>query len=305
MATITIFGGSGFLGRYVVAAFAKKGHQIKVVSRDPEHAKFLKPLGDVGQIRTLSANLNDESAVNDAIVGSDIVINCVGILAENGFQKFDKIHHLAVERIARLSKKNGATKLIHVSAIGADDDSQSKYAMTKASGESAVIEAFPSATIVRPSLIIGPEDQFFNRFATLARIMPALPLIGGGMTRFQPVYVGDIAQAILKISSQKSSEGKIYELGGPKVYTFKELMAFTLKAINKKRLLFSIPFPFAYAQGAILQILPKPLLTVDQVKLLKRDNIVGRDEFTFADLEITPQAIEPIAEKYLERFRCD
>lgn len=304
MATVTIFGGSGFLGRYIVAAFAKKGFQIKVAVRDIESAKFLKPLGDVGQISLMRANVNDADSICEVIQGSDVVVNCVGILFQSSFQKFDSLHHIAAKNIAESSAQNGVKKLIHVSAIGADDQSDSKYARTKALGEQAVIKCFPAATIVRPSIIVGPEDDFFNRFAGLARILPALPLIGGGLTRFQPVYVGDLAQAILKMAITPESDGKIYELGGPKVYTFKELLQFMLKVIGRKRLLLPVPFPVATVQGAVFQMCPKPLLTVDQVRLLKKDNIVGRDAYTFDDLKMEPQAIEPIVQSYLQRFRC-
>ena len=247
----TVFGGSGFVGRYIVKRLAKEGWVVRVAVRDTEKAHFLQPYGNVGQIVRMPVPIQDEEAVREAVDGADAVFNAIGLLFEpGGAQTFDEVHVNGPERIARLSAETGVKRLIHVSAIGADSGSESVYARTKAEGEDAILKAFPQATILRPSIVIGPEDGFLNFFAQMARISPALPLIGGGKTRFQPVYVGDVADAAMTAVRESKTKGKTYELGGPKVYTFKQLMELMLKEIRRKRLLLPIPFGVAQMQGS-------------------------------------------------------
>ncbi len=300
----TVFGGSGFVGRYIVKRLAKEGWVVRVAVRDPEAAHFLQPLGNVGQIIRMPVRVQDEAAVKWAVEGADAVFNLVGILHEpGGEQTFEAVQRQAPGIIARAAAEAGAKRLIHVSAIGADAKSPSAYARTKALGEQAVREAFPGATILRPSIVIGPEDQFFNRFAAMARLSPALPLIGGGKTKFQPVYVGDVADAAMKALHDAQTKGQTYELGGPRVYTFKELMRLLLKAIRRRRLLLPIPWQVAEMQAFFAEWLPEPPLTRDQVKLLRQDNVVAAEAKGFADLSLKPQAIEVILPTYLERYR--
>ena len=288
---VTIFGGSGFIGRYVVERLADKGWTIRVAVRHPRGANFLKPLGDVGQIVPIRAPLQDEEAVRLACEGSDAVINLVGILYEAGDQTFGDVQALGAERIAKAAVAAGAAKLVQISAIGAADDSPADYARSKAYGEKAVMEAFPKATVLRPSIVFGPEDEFFNRFAAMARLSPALPLIGGGKTRFQPVFVADVADAVVKALEDPKAEGKTYELGGPRVYSFKELMELLLETIGRR-------------QAAVLEKLPgPPLLTRDQVKMLERDNVVDPGMPGLMDLGIEPRALEAIVPAYLQRYR--
>jgi NADH dehydrogenase len=301
---VTIFGGSGFIGRYVVERLADKGWTIRVAVRHPRGANFLKPLGDVGQIVPIRAPLQDAEAVRVACEGSDAVINLVGILYEAGNQTFGDVQALGAERIAKAAAAAGTAKLVQISAIGADDDSPADYARSKAYGEKAVMEAFPKATVLRPSIVFGPEDEFFNRFAAMARLSPALPLIGGGKTRFQPVFVADVADAVLKALEDPKAGGKTYELGGPKVYSFKELMEFLLETIGRRRFLAPLPVPLANLQAAVLERLPgPPLLTRDQVKMLERDNVVDPGMPGLMDLGIEPRALEAIVPAYLQRYR--
>jgi len=269
---VTIFGGSGFIGRHVVRALAERGYRIRVAVRRPDLAGHLQPLGRVGQIHAVQANLRHADSVEAAARDSDVVINLVGILFERGPQRFDVIQAEGAAAVARAAAAIGA-KLIHGSAIGASASSPSLYAQTKAAGEAAVLAAVPSATILRPSIVFGPEDDFFNRFAAMARLSPVLPLVGGGRTRFQPVFVGDVAQAHLAAVEGRTKPGMIYELGGPEVKTFKELMQIMLATIERRRLLVPIPFWLAKLQATVLQFLPKPPLTPDQVELLKCDNV--------------------------------
>ena len=300
----TVFGGSGFIGRYIVKRLAKEGWVVRVAVRDPGAAHFLKPLGNVGQIVPMPVRIQDRESVEWAVKGADAVFNLVGILYESGRgQRFEDVQHTGAGQIAQVAAEVGVKGLVHISAIGADETSESSYARTKALGEKAVRQAFPDATILRPSIVVGPEDGFFNRFAAMARVSPALPLIGGGKTRFQPVYVGDVADAAMAAVHETAAKGQTYELGGPRVYTFKQLMELMLKVIRRKRLLLPIPFEVADMQARIAQLLPKPPLTRDQVKLLKNDNVVASDAKTFADLGITPQAIEVILPRYLDRYR--
>jgi NADH dehydrogenase len=300
----TVFGGSGFVGRYIVKRLAKQGWVVRVATRDPEKAHFLQPYGNVGQIVRMPVPIQDEEAVRWAVEGADAVFNCIGLLFEPGGQQtFDEVQVNGPERIARLSAEAGVKRLIHVSAIGADKDSDSVYARTKAQGEEATLKAFPQATVLRPSIVIGPEDGFLNFFAQMSRISPALPLIGGGKTRFQPVYVGDVADAAMTAVAETKTKGKTYELGGPKIYTFKQLMELMLREIRRKRLLLPIPFEVAKVQAGVAELLPKPLLTRDQVTLLKQDNVVQKGALSFKTLGLEPQAIEAILPTYLVRYR--
>lgn len=303
---VTIFGGSGFLGRHVVRALAKRRYRIRVAVRRPELANFLQPLGSVGQIHAVQANVRYPRSIETAVRGSSVVINLVAILHERGAQRFDVVHAGGAERIS-LAAAAFASRMIHVSAIGADENSTSAYARTKAQGEQSVFAATPEAVVFRPSILFGPEDDFFNRFAAMARILPALPLIGGGLTKFQPVFVGDVAEAIALAVDGKTRAGAIYELGGPEIRTFKQLMEYVLATIGRKRLLVPLPFGIAKLQASILQFLPKPPLTPDQVELLKVDNIVSeaakRDGRTLEGLGLTPTAIDAVAPNYLWPFR--
>ena len=299
---VTIFGGTGFLGRHTVRALAKAGKRIRVAVRYPHKGFFLPPNGTVGQIVLVKCDVHDADQVAAATRGADAVINLTGVLSPKGENSFEAVHVTAAETIAAAAKSAGARTLVHVSAIGADKDSDSAYAATKGEGEARVREVFPDAAIVRPSIVFGPEDDFFNRFAALARLAPALPLIGGGLTKFQPVFVGDVAAAIARLALDPALGGKTYELGGPTVYTFKQLMEILLHAINRKRLLVPIPFALATIPAFILQFAPKPLLTPDQVTLLRSDNVVTGAN-TLATLGIVPTSVEAEVPTYLQRFR--
>jgi len=303
---VTVFGGSGFLGRHVVRALAQRGYRVRVAVRRPELAGFLRPMGRVGQIHAVQANLRFPQSVTAAVRDADIVLNLVGILFERGRQRFDAVQAQGAEAVALAAKSVGA-RLVHVSAIGADAASPSHYAQAKAEGERRVLAALPEADIMRPSIMFGPEDDFFNRFAALARLSPALPLPGGGHTRFQPVFVGDVAEAVAKAVDGEAKPGATYELGGPDVRSFKELMEFVLATIQRRRLLVPAPFALMKLQATFLQFLPKPPLTPDQVELLKRDNIVSddakRDGRTLEGLGIVPESMAAIVPTYLWRFR--
>jgi len=303
---ITIYGGSGFLGRHVVRALAQHHYRIRVAVRRPELAGHLQPLGRVGQIHAVQANIRNAASVEAAARDAHVLINLVGILFERGRQRFDAVHTAGAEQVARAANALGA-RLVHVSALGADENATSHYARSKAKAEQLVLSAQPTAVVMRPSIMFGPEDDFFNRFAALARISPALPLIGGGRTKFQPVFVGDVATAIADAVEGKASVGMIYELGGPDVRTFKELMQFVLKTIERKRLLVPLPFFVAKLKAAFLQFMPKPMLTPDQVELLRVDNVVSgaakSEGRTLQGLGIEPEPIETIVPSYLWRFR--
>jgi uncharacterized protein YbjT (DUF2867 family) len=303
---VTIFGGSGFVGRHLVRALCKRGYRIRVAVRRPELAGHLQPLGRVGQIHAVQASLRHAGSVEAALRDADAAVNLVGILHETGRQRFAEVQGFGAERVA-LAAANLGIPLVHMSAIGADADSVSRYARSKAQGERLVLAAKPDAVIMRPSIIFGPEDHFFNRFAAMARISPALPLIGGGATRFQPVFVGDVALAFADAVDGKVKRGTIYELGGHEVRSFKELMRSMLAIIERKRLLVPIPFPIAKLQAAILGILPNPPLTADQVELLKRDNVVSeeavREQRSLDAFGIKPQLMEIVLPSYLWRYR--
>jgi uncharacterized protein YbjT (DUF2867 family) len=302
---VAVFGGSGFLGRHVVRALAKRGYRVRVAVRRPELAGYLQPMGRVGQIHAVQANLRYPDSVAAAVRDADVVINLVGILFERGRQRFDAVMSAGAQSVARAAKAVAAP-LIHVSAIGADEKSTSHYGRAKAEGERLVLAAHEAAVIVRPSIVFGPEDDFFNRFAALARISPALPLVGGGMTRMQPVFAGDVAEAIARAVDGDLRAGR-YELGGPDVRTFKELMQFVLATIQRRRLLVPVPFALMKLQATVLQFLPQPPITPDQVELLKRDNVVSddakREGRTLEAIGIAPESIEAIAPTYLWRFR--
>lgn len=303
---ITVFGGSGFLGRHVVRALAKRGYRIRVAVRRPDLAFHLQPAGRVGQIHAVQANLRYPDSVDAAVRDADAVVNLVGILFERGRQRFEAVQAFGAEACALAAAAHGA-QLVHISALGADEQSRSLYARSKALGEALVRAALPTATILRPSVAFGPEDDFFNRFAAIARFAPALPLVGGGRTRFQPVFAGDVAEAVVAAIEGRAAPGAVYELGGPAVKTFKELMQFLLATIDRRRLLLPIPFWLAKVPAFFLQILPKPLLTPDQVELLRHDSVVSdeakRAQRTLEGLGITPTMMETIVPPYLRRFR--
>lgn len=303
---VTVFGGSGFLGRHVVRALANRGYRIRVAVRRPELTGHLRPMGRVGQIHAVQANIRHPQSIAAALRDADIAINLVGILFERGAQRFDAVQAWGAEAVALAAKSEGA-RLIHVSAIGADAGAPSRYAQSKAAGERLVLGAEPAATIMRPSILFGPEDDFFNRFAALARMAPALPLPGGGHTRFQPVFAGDVAEAIALAADGAATPGAIYELGGPAVYTFRQIMEFILRTIGRRRLLVPAPFGLMKLQAAFAQFLPKPPITPDQVEMLKRDNMVSDDARragrTLEGLGIIPETIDAIVPTYLWRFR--
>jgi uncharacterized protein YbjT (DUF2867 family) len=303
---VTVFGGSGFLGRHLVRALANRNYLIRVAVRRPELAGHLQPLGRVGQIHAVQANLRFPQSVEAAVRDADVVVNLVGILFERSRQRFDAVQAEGAQAVARAANAVGA-RLVHVSAIGADESSPSRYARSKAAGERLVLATQPAATVMRPSIVFGPEDEFFNRFAALARIAPALPLPGGGQTRFQPVFAGDVAEAIALAVDGEAKPGTTYELGGPDVRTFKELMEFTLATVERRRLLVPVPFTLMKLQAMFLQFLPKPPITPDQVELLKSDNVVSaaaREQGrTLEALGIVPNSVASVAPDYLWRFR--
>ena len=298
-----VLGGSGFIGRYVVKRLAARGDVIAVGCRNAEAAKFLKPMGDVGQIVPINVGIGNEALLPVFLAGNDALVNCVGILRERGAQTFELVHHTGPARLARFAREAGIDCFVHISAIGADSRSSSAYARTKAAGERAVGDAFPTATILRPSLVFGPEDQFFNRFAAMAMISPALPLIGGGETRFQPVYVGDVADAAVACLEDPATAGRTYELGGPKIYALRELLELLLSEIRRKRRFIDLPFGLAGPLARLMAVLPNPPLTPDQVELLRSDNIVGPGALGLASLGIAPTAVEAVLPTYLDRFR--
>lgn len=308
---VTIFGGSGFVGRYAVRAFAKRGWRVRAAVRRPDLAGHLQPMGAVGQIHAVQANLRFPESVARAVEGASCVVNAVGILAPAGAQTFDKLHADGARVVARAAREAGATSFVHVSAIGADPQSSAQYARTKGEGERAVLEEFPGAVILRPSIVFGREDQFFNRFASLAQMSPFLPLIGGGRTRFQPVFVGDVAEAIVRSAEGGAKPGVTYELGGPVVLSFRDLLDRTQEWAERKRFYLPLPFWAAKLQALMTKPLPNALrpITVDQVRMLQAgDNVVSASAIaegrTLAGLGIanaTP--IEAEVPIYLERFR--
>jgi len=303
---VTVFGGSGFLGRHLVRALANRQYLVRVAVRRPELTGHLQPLGRVGQIHAVQANVRFPQSVEAAVRNADVVVNLVGILFERSRQRFDAVQAEGAETVARAAAAAGA-RMVHVSAIGAEEHSSSHYARSKAEGERRVAAALPQAVIVRPSIVFGTEDEFFNRFAAIARISPVLPLPGRGHTRFQPVFAGDVAEAIAKTVDGEAKPGTIYEFGGPDIRTFKELMEFLLATIERRRLLVPVPFALMKLQAAFLQYLPKPPLTPDQVELLKPDNVVSAAAHeqgrTLEGLGIIPNSMGAIVPDYLWRFR--
>ncbi len=301
---VTVFGGSGFLGRHLVCRLAKlENVTIRVACRNPRRVGFLKTAGAVGQIWPLAIDILKDEQVALAVSGADVVINLVGILHQRGRYTFEAVQGQTPARIARAARAAGVERLIHVSAIGADPGSGSAYARSKAAGEVGVFQVFPEATVLRPSLVFGPEDDFFNRFASMARLSPFLPLIGGGQTRFQPVYVGDVAEAVVAALADPASLGRTYELGGPAVYSFRQLMERVLEEINRRRALVTIPWWLARLQAWFLERLPNPMLTRDQIELLRSDNVVAPGSLGFAELGITPTSLDVVLPTYLKRFR--
>ncbi len=313
---VTVFGGSGFVGRHVVRALVKRGYRVRVAVRRPDLAGFLQPLGMVGQIHAVQANLRYPDSVAAAVKGASAVVNLVGILQEGGRQNFAAVQANGARVIAQACAAAGIARLVHISAIGADAGSKSLYARSKAEGEAAVLAAVQGAVILRPSIVFGPEDGFFNRFAALARMLPALPLVGGGDTRFQPVFVGDVAEAVARGVDGVVTGGRIYELGGPEVKSFRELLAYICEVIDRKRLLLPLPFPLARIQAGVFEIvdtltlglLPDAIkLTRDQVTLLESDNVVSAaavaEGRSFEGLGIAPVSVEAIVPSYLWRFR--
>jgi NADH dehydrogenase len=298
----TVFGGSGFIGRYVVKRLTHQGYVVRVAVRDPEAALFLKPMGAVGQVVPLYASVVNEPTVQRAVAGAEVVINLVGILAETRGATFQAIHAEGAERIARLAGASGARYLVHVSAIGADPTSRSRYAATKAAGEQAVRQRFPSATILRPSIVFGPEDAFFNRFGAMARMSPVMPVIAGD-TRMQPVYVGDVADAVMAALVRQDAAGAVYELGGPRIWTFREILAYVLKQTCRHRPLVNVPMGVARLQAAIAELLPSKPLTRDQLLMLARDNVVAPGMPGLTDLGIVPTPVELVVPSYLRRYQ--
>ncbi len=304
---ITVFGGSGFVGRYVVKALASRGYRIRVACRRPDLAGHLRPIGTVGQVQPIQANLRYPDSVAKALAGADGVVNLVGILYASGKQNFSTVQARGANIVGQAAKAEGIKNIIHLSAIGADKQSNIAYQRTKAEGEEAVLAAVPEAIILRPSIIFGAEDNFFNLFAGIATKTPVLPLIGGGKTLFQPIYVGDVAEVVARTIDGELAAGKTYELGGPDVASFKTCLELMLEITQRKPMLLSVPFALAKLKAAFLQLLPKPLLTVDQVRMLEKDNIVSekakQEGRTLDGLGIQGQAMNVILPTYLERFR--
>lgn len=306
---VTIFGGSGFVGRYVARGLAKQGWRVRVAVRRPNEALFVKPYGVVGQVEPVFCNVRDDASVRAALRGADAVVNCVGTFDRAGKNRCAAVNAEAAGRVARIAAEEGVAHLVHVSAIGADPAGASTYAVTKAQGEAAVLEAFAQAVILRPSVIFGPEDGFFNRFAGMARLGPVLPLVGGN-TRFQPVYVGDVAEAAVRGATGGAAPG-VYELGGPEAATLKALVGKMLGVIRRRRLVLNLPF-FAggiigsladFASAVTMGLVPNKILTADQVRLLKSDNVVAPGARTLADLGITPTDMDAVVPEYLWRYR--
>lgn len=301
----TLFGGAGFIGRYIIQRLAQQGGMVRVPTRDMDKALPLKTAGNVAQIVPFLSSTRSDAAIARAVAGADTVINLIGILYESGRSNFQTMHVETAARIARIARQQGVKNFVHFSALGASDQSKSKYARSKISGEEAVRAFFPEAIIMRPSIVFGPEDNFFNKFASLARFSPALPLIGGGTTKFQPVYVVDVADAVIAAISNPAARGQTYELGGPTIYSFRELLELMLREVNRSRSLIPLPWALAKLKASFLQLLPHPLLTCDQVELLKTDNVIHSPRAkTLKDLSISPTALEVILPTYLDCFRA-
>jgi len=300
---ITVFGGSGFIGRALAQRLAEAGCLLRVAVRDADAAGALKPLGDVGQITPIAASLTRPETLAAAVQGADAVINLTGILYEKGSQSFDAVHHRGAANLARAAREAGARLFVQMSALGADLASPSRYARSKAAGEQAVREIFPEAILFRPSVVFGPRDDFFNRFARMTSVSPGLPLIGGGHTRFQPVYVDDVALAIRRALTDNAARGGLYELGGPAVYTLRQVMEMVLELTGRHRGLVPLPFPLASVMGSMMQLLPVPLLTRDQVILLRRDNILTGGHPGLQALGVPPTTVESVLPAYMAAYR--
>ncbi len=300
---VTVFGGTGFVGRYLVQELVKAGYHVQVFARHVQRAARMQPLGYQNKVIYRYGDLANPRSFQEYIPGSFAVINAVGILYERRKQRFSSVHAQYPERLAKIAKDAGVKHFIHISAIGADQAVQSVYARSKGTGEKAVLAAFPEAIICRPSIIFGPEDNFFNKFASMASISPFLPLIGGGNTRFQPVYVADLAKAVVAAIHTPALRGRILEFGGSEILTFRQILEYILRVIGKHRILIPVPWALAKLIGLFFELLPRPLLTRDQVKLLKHDNLVQADRDGFAALNMTPTTIEMAVPSYLERFR--
>ena len=305
---VTVFGGSGFLGRHVVRALLKRGWRVRAAVRRPDLANHLQPLGMVGWVQPVQANLRYRWSVDRAVEGADAVVNLVAILRETGRQRFAAVNDFGARAVAEAARGAGLKSVVHVSAIGADPDSPSEYSRSKAAGEAAVRETLPGSVIFRPSVQFGPEDHFFNRFAAMARFFPALPLFGGGHTRFQPVFAGDVARVIADAVDGKAKAGTTYELGGPDVKTFRQCLEMVLAETGRKRLLVPVPWPLVGLAGSIFQYLPRGLLTPDQVRQLKIDNVVSEaaeaEGRTFRAFGVKPDSLAAILPSYLHRFRA-
>lgn len=299
---VTVFGGTGFLGRYIIARLAKAGAVIRVTTRHPQSAYFLRTNGVVGQIVPVLSNYGSAEEISRNVAGSHIVINCLAALMETRRTKFARLHTDVPQWIAQACAASGVEKFIHISALGVDK-SASQYAKTKLAGEKVIFAAYPSATIMRPSILFGPEDNFFNMFASMARVLPVLPLIGGGKTLFQPVYVGDVADAVLDAAINTQAEGKIYELGGPEILSFREIYLRMFEQTGVKRPLVTLPWGIARLQATLMSILPNPPLTNDQITSLQTDSIVSASAHTLTDLKIQPTALSSILPAYLDKFR--
>ena len=300
---IAIFGAGGFIGKHLMRQLTKLDYRVKVATRNPYLKGYLKPLGNPGQIELFKINIFNPNDVKQILKNSDIAINLVGILYETRKQKFNQIHSQFPYLLSNLCNELGIKNLVHVSALGVKEKHVSQYMQSKLQGEKNIQDTFKSSVILRPSVVFGPEDKFFNTFASIAQFSPVLPLIGGGKTKFAPIYVGDVAKAIVKALELNNSKPKIYELGGSKNYSFKELMEILLTEIKKKRLLIPVPFGMAKLQSYFLQMMPNPLLTPDQVEMLKYNNIVSGDYPTLKDLGISGTSIQSILPKYIYRFR--
>ena len=298
---VTVFGGSGFLGRHVVQALARRGYRVRPAVRRPDLAGFLQPLGMVGQVMPVQANLRYPWSVDKAAEGASAVVNLVGILAAKGRQTFEAVQDAGARAVAAAAAKHGAS-LVQVSSLGATPDGKTAYQRTKAAGEAAALAEVPGAVVFRPSVVFGPEDDFFNRFAGLARLMPVMPLIGEGVTRFQPVFVGDVTAGLLELLKRSDTAGKTYEFGGPQVYSFKALLELLLSALNRQRILLPIPFALAEMQAGLLELLPNPPLTRDQVRLLKTDKVVSGMEPTLGDLGVRPRPLEEFLAGFKEKY---
>lgn len=301
--TVTIFGGDGFLGRYVVQELARRGASIRVAVRHPENAAFLRSRGLVGQITPVYANIMDPVTTSVACMGADYVINLVGILYESGRQTFEKIHIRGAANVAEAAARHGCKRLIHISSIGADPNALSKYASAKGKGEAAARAHFEDVTIVRPGVIFGAEDRFINLFAEMGKFFPFIPAFGGGQNKLQPVYVADLAKAIALILEKPDTKRCTFEFGGPQIYSFHKILELIRHYTNRSFKIVPLPFWMGTAIGMIGQFLPKPPLTPDQVKLLKQDNVVGKMVKTFSDLGMEPQSLESVIPTYLERFK--